>query len=342
MKAVVVVVLSWNKQEAVLDCIARVKALRYPALHVVVVDNASSDDSVAVIRHAHPDATVLEERVNTGFAGGVNRGLAEADRRGADYAWLLNDDTLFEGDVLTPLVAHAESLQRCGLVTPRLVDLPPSSTVQFRHGFIDWSIGRMRHNLDDPAHAAGIAAGATPIVAGTALLCDLRAYRTIGAFDERFFAYWEDTDYSVRSARAGFVNAVCPTATVAHAAPTPDERPPHYHYYMIRNEALFWRLHGRESGSAAWRRRWLADSLEVIGRCRDRGRIDAVRAGVDALWHAWHERDGPRSNHAPAPRWFALLVATRPWLLAVLVRGDLASLARRVSGISAKAPRRDP
>lgn len=328
LSSVVVVVLSWNHREAVLACIDRVKALAGAEVHSVIVDNASSDDSVATIRAMHPDVTVIEQPVNRGFAGGVNAGLAEAARRGADFAWLLNDDTAFGEASLAPLLAHAAAQSQPALLTPVLRDLDEQGGgPQFVNGVIDWSRAVMGHNLEPADFAARVAAGATAIVAGTALLCDLRVYRTIGPFDERFFAYWEDTDYSVRAARAGFAVAVVPTAVVAHAAPMTSDRPPHYHYYMTRNEALFWRLHGRRS---RWRRRWLSASLDAIGRERDLGHDANVDALVDGLWHVWKRRFGPRPVDLRAPGWLRTALVTSPYLLSDSLKGEWRAIARRV------------
>lgn len=335
MKSVVVVVLSWNKQAAVIECIDRVKTLTGAAIHVVVVDNASADDSVDAIRRAHPDVTVLTETVNRGYAGGVNRGLAEAARRNADYAWLLNDDTSFDSDVLEPLLAFADANPRCGLLTPRLVDLEPDSGLQFANGIIDWRRGAMGHNLQAEKFAARVADGATPIVAGTALLCDLKLYRHIGPFDERFFAYWEDTDYAVRAARAGFDSAVVTAATLAHAAPLTSERPPHYHYYMTRNEALFWKLHATRS--TRWRRRWWVTALNSIGRERDLDHRANTQATIDGIWHVWTRRFGKRAIDAPAPRWLHRLLSASPYLLSSLLQGQWLKVIERALRIKARA-----
>ena len=327
MKAVVVVVLSWNKQQAVIACIDRVERLTGADIHVVVVDNASADDSVEAIRRAHPDATVLTETVNRGYAGGVNRGLAEAVHRNADYAWLLNDDTSFDDRTLEPLLAFAEANPRCGLLTPLLVDLGPDRGLQFVNGMVDWRRGTMGHNFPPDVLAARVAEGATTIVAGTALLCDLALYRAIGPFDERFFAYWEDTDYAVRAARAGFDSAVVAAVPLAHAAPLTTERPPHYHYYMTRNEALFWTLHALPS--TRWRRRWFCAALDAIGRERDLGHAANVDAVIDGLWHAWTRRYGPRDVRVPAPRWLRRGLSASPYLLSSLLQGRFGKIFRR-------------
>ena len=332
MKEVVVVVLCWNKPDAVIDCVHRVKALVGAEVRPVVVDNGSVGDTVVRIREAHPDITILEEPVNSGFVGGVNRGLAEAARRDADYAWLLNDDTTFDADILVPMLAEAERPTAGGTWSPLLLDLGPASGDQFRNGLVDWKRGVMSHNVPGPWFEERVAAGATPIVPGTAMLIDLRVYRAIGPFDPRFFAYWEDTDYAVRTAAAGFGNVVVAGARMQHAA-TPDRttRPPYYHYYMVRNEALFWRLHGRRFGAGGWRRRWLHATLDWIGEARAAGRIDNANALIDGVWDAWAGRTGPRPDRAPAPRWFAALLLRRTYLLATLLRGDVGAVLRRIA-----------
>ena len=323
MKSVVVVVLSWNKQQAVIDCLDRLNALTGADIQVVVVDNASSDDSVSAIRRAHPDATVLEEPVNRGFAGGVNAGLAEAARRNADYAWLLNDDTQFAPTVLMRLLAHADANPDCGLLSPALFDLDDGNGEQFRNGLVDWSVAAMAHNLPSDRYAEALARNATPIVPGTAMLCDLRVYRAIGPFDPRYFAYWEDTDYALRAADAGFASVVVDASRMQHAAtPTRHDRPPHYHYYMVRNEALFFERHAVRHRSAPWKRRWLAASLEWLAENRDLGRRDNALACIDGMWHALTKRYGARSDHAPAPRWLSGPLLARPWFFTGLVRGE--------------------
>lgn len=335
MKSVVVVVLSWNKQAAVIECIDRVKTLTGAAIHVVVVDNASADDSVDAIRRAHPDVTVLTEPVNRGYAGGVNRGLAEAASRNADYAWLLNDDTSFDSDVLEPLLDYAEAHPRCGLMTPLLVDLGPDAAVQFVNAMVDWRRGTMGHNFSARVFAARITEGATSIVVGTALLVDLKLYRTIGPFDERLFAYWEDTDYAVRAARNGFDNAVVTSSRMAHAAPPPTGRPPHYHYYMTRNEALFWTLHAPKA--TRWRRRWFVAALDSIGRQRDLDHPANVEAILDGVWHAWTHRYGARATESLAPRWFHRLMSASPYLWSSLLQGEWLDVVKRALRIKERA-----
>jgi len=331
LKSVAVVVLSWNNKQAVLDSIDRAIRLQGAEIRVVVVDNASTDDSVTAIRQAYPNVTVLESKTNEGYAGGVNRGLAEAARLGSDFAWLLNDDTVFDETVLLPLLAAANDDARKGLLSPLIVDLDDRDHDQFRNGLVDWEKGVMRHNVTAFSMHERVAAGATPIVPGTAVLCDLRVFGAIGHFDPRYFAYWEDTDYAVRAAKAGFSSTVVPASTLQHAATSARRlRPPHYHYYMIRNEALFWRLHGKDRGTRHWQRRWLTDALDWLVQVRDTEDRTNAHACVDGLWHAMTRRYGSRESHRPAPKWLRGLLISRTYFFHSLINGDFRAIARRL------------
>ena len=332
MPSVAVVILSWNRRAAVLDCIERVTR-QTVSTRIIVVDNASSDGSPDAIRNGHPEVTVLENPTNAGFVGGVNRGLAEARRIGVGHAWLLNDDTQFEDDALERLLDHASRQLSPGLASPRIDDLDGHGALQFANGLIDMTDAILKHNYSAASFDARRSHGSIPIVPGTAMLCDLRVYRAIGPFDPRFFAYWEDTDYCARAARAGFGIDVAADVAIRHESRGGRHgRAPHFCYYMVRNEALFVRLHVRGWTGWRWRRRWLADTLEWIAEARALRLDGNVDACIDGLWDALLHRYGTRGDHRPAPGWFRRTLSTAPYLLCDLVGGRYARVARRLVG----------
>ena len=127
---------------------------------------------------------------------------------------------------------------------------------------------------------------------------------------------------TTRAARAGFGSRVVRDTTIEHADPGDRlRRPPYYVYYMIRNEAVFWRTQAAVRPGLGWKRRWLTASLEWVAQCRDAGQPASAAAGIDAIWDAFCHRTGPRSANAPAPPWFSATVARAPYRLAALVAG---------------------
>src|SRR6266702_5280110 len=127
---VVCILLNWNGWQDTVECLDALKECTYPSLTVIVVDNGSTNDSVARIRAAHPDVLLLESGKNLGFAGGNNIGIRYAMAQGAVYVWLLNNDTEPAPDALSALVAKALTDRRIGAVASICYYADKPSTVQ--------------------------------------------------------------------------------------------------------------------------------------------------------------------------------------------------------------------
>ena len=93
---VYVLVLNWNGWQDTVKCVYSLMSLTYKDYKVVVLDDASSNDSVTRIREAHPEVTLIETSANLGIAGGNNVGIRYALDQGAEYIWLLNNDTIVD------------------------------------------------------------------------------------------------------------------------------------------------------------------------------------------------------------------------------------------------------
>src|SRR6266487_2088163 len=118
MPLIAIVTLNWNRPGDTLECLASAAAQTYPHTTIVVVDNGSSDDSVARIGTAYPEAVLLRNERNMGFAAGANRGIAHALGLGAEYVFLINNDTTFAPDTVAQLLAKAAP--DIGIVVPAI------------------------------------------------------------------------------------------------------------------------------------------------------------------------------------------------------------------------------
>jgi N-acetylglucosaminyl-diphospho-decaprenol L-rhamnosyltransferase len=208
-----------------------------------VVDNGS----VEPVGRLGTDVTLLCNRQNLGFAGGVNCGLRHAFAAGADHVWLLNNDAEPLAGALEALLEVAEQDASIGLASAVILNTDDNQAVEFHGGLWD---GHTYHKTEDAAQYASWAATNPSRIwlVGTALLVSRRLIERIGYFDEAMFAYWEDNDISRRSSAAGFLNVVVANAVVSHQsgrpADNPEERPPYFYYYMTRNELLLMRKMG--------------------------------------------------------------------------------------------------
>ena len=134
---VFIVLFNWNGIADTLGCLASLKKLDYASRQTVVVDNGSDDGSPARLKAEYPDVLLLEHRTNLGFTGGANAGIRYALDRGADYIWLLNNDTLVEPHSLSALLAAANSDEAITLVSPFIYNYPDTRSLQFRGVFAD-------------------------------------------------------------------------------------------------------------------------------------------------------------------------------------------------------------
>lgn len=209
-----IVVVNWNTRDLLLALLARLLPSPRTRCEVIVVDNQSSDDSVAAARTAFPAAIVLPQPENGGFAYGVNRGL---ERARGEWILLLNTDAEATWQDLDAFVAAAERCPDAAVFGPRIVD---------EHGRTQASTWR-RHSpagallealfLDRLLpHARPTTATDVDCVSGCVFLIRRDVLPLIGGFDERFFMYYEEADFCERVRRAGKRVRWLPDASFLH------------------------------------------------------------------------------------------------------------------------------
>lgn len=208
--SVYAVVLNWNGWRDTVRCLDALSRDKYANLHVVVVDNGSTDDSVERIRGVHPDVFLLETGHNLGFAGGNNPGIRYAIQRSADFIWLLNNDTEPEPDALTHLVEKAETDSQIGAVGSVLLNSDRTCVLAWGGGRVNRWIGYTRHapSAKDDAWFDYITAAS--------MLVPRKAFEQIGLLDERYFLYWEDIEFGFRLRKNGWRLAVATQSRVTH------------------------------------------------------------------------------------------------------------------------------
>jgi len=205
------IVLNWNGWRDTVACLVALKECTHPRFQVIVVDNGSTDDSVAKIRSAHPDVLLLQSEENLGFAGGNNIGIRYALAHGAEYIWLLNNDTTPAPDALSALVAKALGDVRIGAVASICYYADSPATVQAWAGSrVNLWMGHGRistePHVDDWFHTLN----------GTSVLIARAAVEDAGLLDEGFFLYWEDTEFCLRLRKKGWRIAAAPDSRILH------------------------------------------------------------------------------------------------------------------------------
>ena len=241
---VCVSILNWNAAADTLRCIESLRQCHDIAFDIFVLDNGSHDDSVERLCGVK-DVVLIEVPQNLGFAGGHNRVMRHAEKNGYDYIWLLNNDTKVAPDCLAKLIYCAEHCHAGALFSPVIRDINQSQISQHVISLLNETrTGVFEIHDLDYARKLQVERPQEVILWGTALLIRIKAAKVIGQLDECLFAYSEDTDYSLRSINAGYLNQVVFDAVVFHHQPT-GLRKPHYYYYTQRNALLMWRKYVR-------------------------------------------------------------------------------------------------
>ncbi|NIV38348.1 MAG: glycosyltransferase [Anaerolineae bacterium] len=263
MPPVMIVVLNWNGRADTLACLGSLARLDYLAHGVVVVDNGSTDDSVAAVRASYPQVTLIETGENLGYVGGNNVGLEHARAMRADYALLLNNDTEVAPDFLRLLVEAAEANPATGIVGPTIYYFDRPDVIWSAGGAIDWGRGRTSMIGLDEVDQGQFGHTVRPVdfVTGCALLIKMSVVEQVGMLDPRFFAYYEEAEWCVRASQAGFKILHVPQAKIWHKiSPDAREASPQVHYYMTRNRLLLLKLSKMGLGP------WLSALLLDYGR----------------------------------------------------------------------------
>jgi len=249
-----VVAVNYNGMAFVGEFADSLRAVRYANLHVVIVDAASTDGSADELSRLLPGAELIRCSANVGTAGGNNIGAARCLERGFDYLLFLNNDTVVTPDFLEPLVRAAGDGRT--IAVPKILYYYDRTLISTHAGGFDWTLGLFRDTYhgrpDGPATSR-------PRDLETASFCcalvPAAAWRDVGPLDERFFMYYEETDWLRRARQRGYRLRYEPSAVIYHkesASSGGGWMTPFKHYYATRNRFYLVRKHQRSSLAYAW------------------------------------------------------------------------------------------
>lgn len=237
------VIVAFNASDVIIGCVESLLAQRHGRPKIVVVDNASTDDTVAVLRHwaaRHPavafrefasgerpsqdeagDVTLLHSTVNRGFAGGVNLGLALlAPMPEIAHFWVLNPDAFADAEATKAIMAAAAATPGYALMGGRVCYADPSTRIQIDGGTLNlWTGVSGNVNLGRDANTTALPrAEDLDFITGANMVASRRFYETVGPMAEDYFLYYEEADWAMR--RGAMPLVVAPGFTVYHHAGT--------------------------------------------------------------------------------------------------------------------------
>ena len=261
-----VVVVSWNVRDLLRQCLRSVfDAPSAPSVEVIVVDNASADGSVEMVRESFPDVHLIVNAENRGFPAANNQGISIAQGR---YVFLLNSDAEVVGDALATMVAYADAHPDVGVIGPQLLNpdgadgcpsvqssrrrFPTLATAIFESTWLQPHAPRRvleRYYVSDRPDDA---LQEVDWVKGAALMARREAIEQVGLMDEGFFMYSEELDWCRRFRDAGWRVIYLPAAQIVHHGGKSSEQvaASRHIYFQTSKVRYFRKHHGRAVAEA--------------------------------------------------------------------------------------------
>jgi GT2 family glycosyltransferase len=282
---VAVVIVNYNGERLLPECLAAVAAQTLPVDEVVVADNGSRDGSLALLRTQHPGVRALVLGRNLGFAGGANRGVRAT---AAPWVCVLNSDATPAPDWLARLTAaprHERTWALGSVLVSAATGRIESAGDQYSAAGYAYKLLRDRPLEELPADPYRVfaAPGAAPVFRRD-------VFDALGGYEERFFLYYEDVDLAFRAVLAGWHALLVPSARVVHRLGATTRSHARARFYVARNSAWCAVRCLPRTGPRSLARRWL---LEL--RCNRPRRLAPVEvagrlAGLAGLPRALRER----------------------------------------------------
>lgn len=292
MKKIAIVTVDFNGHKDTADYLESVTKLDTKGLMVLnlVVDNGS-DTSLKEIVRRYPKVTWMQTGKNLGFAGGFNRGMRYARQWGADYVLIINNDTILpDKNILHEMIGVFEENKNAGLVSPKIRFAPgyefldkykpedKGKVLWYAGGSFDWNnIRSLHHGIDEVDRGQFDKVQKTEFISGCCVLIKREILDKVGYFEEKLFAYYEDSDWVERIKRAGYEQWYTGKTFIYHkVSQTAGIGSSWSDYLITRNRMWF----GMKYASARTKFALIREAIKllIIGRSAQReGIVDYVR-----------------------------------------------------------------
>jgi len=282
---VVIAVLTWNQRDQVLACLESIQSSDYANYEVALIDQHSTDGTVAVVREQYPDASFVIHRENFGFGEGMNGGVRFAIEHQADYLLCLDNDARIQRDTVKLLVNAAIENDQIAMVFPGIYSAE-GSLREGQTGSVSsavWEEGRLMVPVKPKVGEGPVPADISSC--GIALV-SLKAIKTVGYLDPNYFFAFDEADWFYRISVAGFSGRYLPAARVMHGVgatiPAGSEMSD---YYRLRNILYFFKKHSSGKQQVRAISNILFRASADMLTCLLKGDLRAAKTRASAIYH---------------------------------------------------------
>ena len=250
---IAIIIINWNTYQLTFNCLKSLKACTYKNKTIFLVDNGSKDGSGDKIAFEFPDINFIKNEINEGFTGANNKALKVILKQNFDYVLLLNNDTEVKPNFLSLLEARMDSDQNLAATQPLILDFPNKNTIWNGGGSFNTFFGLSKTRYNGLIYKPQLKIETfTEWISGCCILVKIEVIKEVGLLDNRFFAYFEDVDWSIRMTKLGYKLGVVPKSIIYHQSSgstkmnnTSNEGnlSPYAHYLNVRNHIYLIKKH---------------------------------------------------------------------------------------------------
>ncbi|PIS14588.1 hypothetical protein COT64_01705 [Candidatus Shapirobacteria bacterium CG09_land_8_20_14_0_10_39_12] len=244
-----VIIVTRDRQRQVSECIKSVSLSDYPFFEIILIDNASKDETVTEIKKHFPKVKILTSAKNLGANGGKNLGQKQAK---GDYFFFLDSDTVVDKKLLSELVKVAQSDPQIGMVCPKMYYFDKKDVIWYAGAYINFLTSRAKNIGNDETDLGQHDQVRETSFAPTAYLVKRIVAEELKGHGEIYFMGYVDSDYGYRIKEAGYKVMFCPKAKLWHRIGQYENSRtiralgynlPLRAYYFARNRVVFMKSH---------------------------------------------------------------------------------------------------
>jgi len=295
LKRIKVIIVTYNSADCIGACLQALQnASEQFELHTVIVDNASSDNTLCKVESLYSDIEIIRSTENLGYAHGNNIGIKamSCENMACAAVLILNPDVILTPGSIDELAAVLHYSPEVGAVSPNISEHGSllDTSVRFK-SLIGWPMQQKFMSYRNVIEVDRLY--------GCCMLIKPNLFKNIGLFDEAYFLYWEEIDLCFRALKAGFKLLICKNVSVQHRRGGEERR--HRIYYMWRNQYYFaFKTYGRIKGTLFLARRILTNTKEILLFIYSK-RFDLIVAALSGMRAGIVGEKGYSPNQYAAP-----------------------------------------
>lgn len=238
-----IIICNFNKVEYLKGCLETLYKSNFEKLSydVIVVDNASTDESVEFVKKNYPSIILLQNETNTGGSGGFDRGIRYAMQKKYDYVVLLDNDILLESNTILNLYKYIKLNPKAGVVGSKICTMDNPDILQEMGSFIDYEnkfnvYTPLKSHKDDSLLPEVVECDYVP---ACCMITTKEVLEKVGSFNTEHFIYWDDMDWCTRVKRENYEIYAINSSRVFHKMGAANHTNTFGLYYFERNRIMF-------------------------------------------------------------------------------------------------------